>query len=151
MKKLILIAATLVSLTTLVCIAGREVGVNVTFLVDSGFLKIQKAYGIVYSDLTNNVTPGIGGITQTATTNKSALSVGSVVTPGWMFLRNLATNSPIQVGPTNPAGAFLPVIELQTGDVAVVRLALPKDNIFISLPAASGAKSAQLEYNLVDQ
>lgn len=150
MKQLLAVLA-LIAVLAGISYAGREVAVNIAFLVDSGYLKVQKAYGMVYSDITNNAAPGVGGITQTATTNPAALNVGSVTVPGWVFLRNVATNAALQFGMTNTSGGFVPVIELNTGDVAVVRLALPKDNLFIALPSSAGSKVGQVEYNLVDK
>lgn len=134
-------------------IAANDFGLSITFLVKKGFLDLQRAYGLLYSPI-DAANPGVGGVTVTATTNPAALNMGSVSTPGYAFFRNLSTATNtinLQLGVTNGSGGYVPVMQLRTGEVAAVRLAVSAGTLFVFLPSTAGTNTAPLEYVIVDQ
>lgn len=114
------------------CMAADEITVNTTVKLASGNVSQSQLSGDVKLDMTNASPLFVGGVAA-VTTTKSALPVGSVNAPGFLWAKNTATNFydsatnlilvSVDVGPTNEAGAMVPTIRLMEGEVMTAPLA----------------------------
>ena len=110
------------ALLAALCMAA-DITANLTLKVDKGYLQSQDT--VTISASITNATPNVAGGSATIPTNTigTALSIGNVVTNGWAWFRNLALTNYVEIGVQDANTNFLPLLRLNAGDVAVMRIA----------------------------
>ena len=124
---------------------ASDITANLTLKVDKGYLSTQKSVSLS-AGITNSA-PNVAGGSATISTNTvgTALSLGSVVTNGWAWFRNLAQTNYVELGVQDVNTNFLPLIRLTAGDVAVTRMAPG-----VVPYARANTESVVLEYLIFD-
>jgi hypothetical protein len=109
-----------------VCGAAQAADVvcNFTLAVDKGYLKWTRATATSVSIA--SAAPNVAGGTQLIPTDAAgtALTLGSVLTNGWAWFGNMSTNNYVELGTQWDTTNFFPLLRLNAGEFAPVRLAV---------------------------
>ena len=99
--------------------ATDEITVSASAKINSGYVVQSQASGDVRLDMTNATPLYAGGVIRLSNAATQALDSASVNAPGYLWVKNTASNLTVRGGPTNAAGIMLPLIELQAEEVAM--------------------------------
>ncbi len=120
---------------------ANEIKATVTLALDNNDLKVSRS---VSSLKVTQTTQGQASGAPTLSTVPVALDLGSVVSVGWAWMRNLDANETIQIGPVvDSALSFEPFIELLPGEMWSGRLA-------VAPFAKSLANTPKLDYLILE-
>ena len=128
-----------------VSLFASDITANLTLKVDKGYLSTTKSVSL--SAWITNAAPNVAGGSATISTNTvgTALPLGSVVTNGWAWFRNLDASNYVEIGVQDVNTNFLPLIRLNYGDATVTRLAQG-----VTPCARANVASVVLEYQIFD-
>jgi hypothetical protein len=122
----------LVPCLAIVAGAADEITANASVRLTAGGVSQSQSSGDLRFTMTNSSPLFSAGILATTTT-KAALPKGSVTAPGYLWVKNTATNFYdadtnlvsvyVDMGPTNQTGEITANVRLMAGEIALVPLA----------------------------
>ena len=122
---------------------ANTVSINVSLSFRAGSLTDQFTANGTFAVTTAAPSKAAGAPSIPTTAGGTALGLGSLTTPGWMFAKNLDATNYVDLGLVT-GGTFYPFARLLPGEAAVLRLGL-------SAPyARANTAAVLLEYELYD-
>jgi hypothetical protein len=114
--KLIFISALLAG----AALASDEITVSASAKLASGSVLQSQASGELKLTMTAAVPVYAGAVALLSNAATQTLDTAAVASKGYLWGKNASTNGYIRGGPTNAAGAMLPVVELRPGEVQLL-------------------------------
>lgn len=96
-----------------------EITVSASLRVSNGNFSFRKDTG--FSQFDQAAAGGGNPGTVNIGTSDEAISLGDITTPGWAFIQNLDGTNYVDIGPDS-TGAIVPIIRLEPGEFALLRL-----------------------------